>query len=81
MMGLLMLGPSLMNAEDSPCECGSHATGIYTYHVGDGEDCCSGSPGDVGFFYTYRQSEGVWMLVDKTIFSGTEVQDHCCTLG
>ncbi len=79
MMSLMILGPSFINAGALACECGTHATGIYTYNVGEGEECCSGAPGSTGFLIRYRFSEGIWQEVSRTKLAGEEVQNHCCT--
>ncbi|MEL6670743.1 MAG: hypothetical protein AAFR61_01075 [Bacteroidota bacterium] len=65
-------------AQITPCECGTHATGIYTYDM-TGEDCCVGTPSELGFYKTYEPAgPGIWRLVETVIISGNAARDHCC---
>jgi hypothetical protein len=48
-----------------PCECGTHATGIYTWSVANNSDCCSSTIGG-GMLITYVPGAGGTWKVDTT---------------
>lgn len=63
---------------ETPCECGSHATGITAYYV-DGGDCCLNVPGAAAYIHTYEeQHPGVWVRVGSELITGAAAQAGCC---
>ena len=64
------------------CECGTHATAIYTYTIvgGSNANCCSSPiyPESSGFKNTYKPSGGAWMLDQSVPISGSTAQSECC---
>lgn len=69
-------------AGDKSCECGSHATGIYTFTVVGGTNvtCCNGTiaPESTGVKRTYKQSGGAWELDETIYIAGSTAQSECC---
>ncbi len=64
------------------CECGTHATGITTWNVGNNEGCCSGTAGAVAFTNTYAADEdGTWQLINIETITGAQAQALCCKPG
>ena len=61
------------------CECGTHATGITYYFVGDSHKCCGGTPSLNGYTKTYiEESLGIWVLDEETTITGQAAQGTCC---
>jgi hypothetical protein len=63
---------------NTTCECGDYQSGRTIYQVGDGEECCSGTAQESGFFVRYEQSEGIWKAVEATVIRGITAQSKCC---
>ena len=62
------------------CECGTHATGIYSYNTLEPTGgCCTGSAGSTAWLFEYEPGEGdTWILVAQTKISGSAAQQACC---
>ncbi|PQJ30473.1 hypothetical protein BST92_00295 [Nonlabens arenilitoris] len=77
LLGIILLS-SATAVQFEGCECGDHETGITTYNVGEGEGCCSGEAGVVGFITSYEYSEGVWRVSGQSKITGSAAQSACC---
>ena len=84
LIGLFILSTSLVNAEETRCECGTFSTGITSYFmdIGEGQGCCSGTllSGTLqgAYYTTYILREGVWQLATQTPLQPTAALNKCC---
>lgn len=75
--------PFSLFSKHRSCECGSHATGIYTFTVTEGTgDCCEGTTlaNSVGFKKNYVQSGQAWEWTHDDTLNANSAQSICCPL-
>lgn len=74
----ILLFCSATSLQYEGCECGDHEQGITTFNVEEGQGCCTGTPGGVGYVTTYEYSEGAWKVSGQDQITGSAAQDECC---
>lgn len=79
---LLIVFHSPLISAEKKCSCGTHATGLTTYHVQtDHEDCCQATPvtGETAIHRTYEQDRnGVWVQIHFEHMLNATAQQDCC---
>jgi hypothetical protein len=82
-LSLALVPAQILLAEVTRCECdvvsddGSYKN-KYSYHVGEGQGCCSGTVSQHGTNELFVLNEGVWQWVSGEQISGQTAQQTCC---
>ena len=80
-LAVCMAVPFSLFSKHRSCECGTHATDIFTYTVTEGTgNCCAGTvlTNSIGFRKIYEWDGGAYVHIDDEPITASGAQGACC---